>query len=289
MYLGYWTPPPRNVPCVSIWGDQYHNEQLLLPLLRLQPKQPKPPLQHATKYAPRAPPSPSPSQAGSQYNGNGAQQNGVPMVNGLPSGGQQTDMSYLMAVVQQLSQVLEDNKKQTQGIVNGVNAVRARVAEEGGPVNGTFRQLNGEIDAATRAAEIAHLQSQLTSTQSHLATLKSSNSALQSLLTDYENALTLLLDKLRPYAFNQTSSILALHKHYQRLLEEERGVSMQLRLEHSEWQSGLGRVAEYARTALKNQGESEEELRREVRGLKEENRVLRGLCGWDEREEEDKA
>jgi hypothetical protein len=141
--------------------------------------------------------------------------------------------------------------------------------------------------AATRSAEIAHLQSQLSSTQNHLATLTSSNTALQALLTDYENALTLLLDKLRPYAYNQTSSILTLHKHYQRLLEEERGVSMQLRLEHAEWQQGLGRVADYARTALKCQGESEEELRREIRGLKEENRVLRGLCGWEEKEDDD--
>ncbi|KAF2822145.1 hypothetical protein CC86DRAFT_301469 [Ophiobolus disseminans] len=239
---------------------------------------------------PRAPPSPSPSQTGSQYNGNGAQQNGIPMVNGLPSGGQQTDMNHLWAVVQQLSQVLEDNKQQTAGIVNGVNAVRARAAEESGAVNGNggFRQVNGELDAATRHAEIAHLQSQLTSTQTHLSTLSSSNTALQSLLTDYENALTLLLDKLRPYAYNQTSSILALHKHYQKLLEEERGVSMQLRLEHAEWQAGLGRVADYARTALKSQGESEEGLRREIRGLKEENRVLRGLCGWEDREDDEK-
>lgn len=64
-------------------------------------------------------------------------------------------------------------------------------------------------------------------------------------------------------------------------------MSMQLRLEHAEWQAGLGRVADYARTALKSQGESEEGLRRDVRGLKEENRVLRGLCGWDAEEEED--
>lgn len=51
-------------------------------------------------------------------------------------------------MVQQLSQVLEENKQQTLGIVNGVNAVRARAAEEGGPVNGNggFRQVNGELD-----------------------------------------------------------------------------------------------------------------------------------------------
>ena len=146
------------------------------------------------------------------------------------------------------------------------------------------------LTAATRHAEINHLQSQLTATQSHLSTLSSSNTALQSLLTDYENALTLLLDKLRPYAYNQTSSILTLHKHYQRLLEEERGVSMQLRLEHAEWQAGLGRVAKYARLALESQSGGEQSRLRELKEMKEENRVLRGLCGWEEREEdEDKA
>lgn len=71
------------------------------------------------------------------------------MVNGMPSGGQQTDMNHLWAVVQQLSQLLEENKQQTVGIVNGVNAMRARAAEEGGPVNGNFRQLNGEIDGTS--------------------------------------------------------------------------------------------------------------------------------------------
>lgn len=68
---------------------------------------------------------------------------------------------------------------------------------------------------------------------------------------------------------------------------------MQLRLEHAEWQAGLGRVAEYARQALKVQSQGEEGLVAEVRGLKEENRVLRRLAGWEERgdssDEEEKA
>lgn len=76
------------------------------------------------------------------------------MVNGLPSGGQQTDMNHLWAIVQQLSQVLEENKQQTIGIVNGVNAVRARAAEEGGPVNGTFRHVNGELDGMRPAQHL---------------------------------------------------------------------------------------------------------------------------------------
>ena len=261
---------------------------------------PQPPL-------PRAAPSPSPSPISTQVNGMpgpGPQQNGIPMVNGLPSGGQQTDMNHLWSVVQQLSQMLEENRAQTAGIVSGVQAIQARAAEEGGAVPAA-REANGEINgtsrtspsirppslltptpAATRAAELAQLQASLAAAQSRITTLTSQNSAMATLLTDYENSITMLLDKLRPYAYNHTQATVSLHKHYQGLLEQERATSMQLRLEHAEWQAGLGRVAEYARGALKVQGESERGLRGEIKGLKEENRVLRRLAGWEERGED---
>ena len=105
---------------------------------------------------PRAAPSPSASQTSQQANGGmggmsagapaGGQQNGIPMVNGLPSGGQQTDMNHLWSVVQQLSQVLEDNRAQTLGIVNGVQAIQARAAEEGGVGGMGIREVNGELN-----------------------------------------------------------------------------------------------------------------------------------------------
>ncbi|KAF2126825.1 hypothetical protein P153DRAFT_70978 [Dothidotthia symphoricarpi CBS 119687] len=240
---------------------------------------------------PRAPPSPSPSQPGSQVNGmGGAQQNGVPLVNGLPSGGQQTDMNYLWGVIQQLSQLLEENRAQTLSIVNGVQAIQARAAEEGGVAELGVREVNGELNAS-RTAE---LNTQLSAAQKQLSDLSTSNTSLQTLITDYENALTLLLDKLRPYAYNQTQSMLALHKHYQTLLDNERSTSMSLRLEHAEWQAGLGRVADYARQALQTQSRAEEPLQSAIKELKEENRILRRLAGWEERadssdEEEDKA
>lgn len=60
---------------------------------------------------------------------------------------------------------------------------------------------------------------------------------------------------------------------------------MGLRLEHAEWQAGLSRVAENARNALRTQGDVEEGLRREIRDVKEENRVLRRLVGWEEKED----
>ena len=74
----------------------------------------------STSSAPRASPSPNGS----------APQPGIPLVNGLPSGGQQTDMNHLWTVVQQLAQQLEENKAQTVGVLQGVARLQQR--EEGG-------------------------------------------------------------------------------------------------------------------------------------------------------------
>lgn len=213
----------------------------------------------------------------------GGQANGIPLVNGLPSGGQQTDMNHLWNVVQQLSQLLEDNRAQTLGIVNGVQAIQQRAAEEGSVTGMNLREVNGEINSASRSAELQTLTAQLSSAQTTILDLTNSNTAFANLITDYENALTLLLDKLRPYAYTQTQAMVSLHKHYQTLLEQERDTSMQMRVEHADWQAGLGRVAEYARQALKLQNEGELPYRRELQALKEENRVLRRLAGWEEK------
>ncbi|KAF2005533.1 hypothetical protein P154DRAFT_518300 [Amniculicola lignicola CBS 123094] len=239
----------------------------------------------STSQMPRQAPSPSPSQPQSNgisshsSAGVGTMQaaaNSIPMVNGLASGGQQTDMNYLWSVVQQLSQVLEENRAQTQGIVRGVETLRERGVEDG--VLPSLPQVNGEINASTNP--------QLTHAQAELSVAKTSIAQLTGLLTDYENALTLLLDKLRPYAYTQTSTTISLHKHYQALLETERATNLQLRLEHAEWQTGLGRVAEYARTALKMQNEGELGLKRECKALREENRVLRRMAGLAAREDD---
>ncbi|KAF1924104.1 uncharacterized protein M421DRAFT_73564 [Didymella exigua CBS 183.55] len=226
---------------------------------------------------PRAPPVASPSQAG--LNG-AAQQNGIPMVNGLPSGGQQTDMNHLWAVVQQLAQQLEENKAQTQSVLGGVAALQGRLVDDSASGSAGGAE---SLTAAASMAERAALQARVATLEAHTDAAAAHTHALTALVTDYENALTLLLDKLRPYAYTHTSSILALHKHYHALLDHERNTSMQLRLEHVEWQAGLGRVAEYARAALKVQRQGEEGMVGEIRALKEENRVLRQLAGWEER------
>lgn len=91
-----------------------------------------------------------------------------------------------------------------------------------------------------------------------------------------------MLDKLRPYAHQQHDAIVALHAHYNALLEKERQANLELRLEHQEWQAGLGRVAQYARHALKESADAGLGYERRIRELKAENRMLRRLANWEE-------
>jgi len=141
--------------------------------------------------------------------------------------------------------------------------------------------------ATAQAAEIASLQNRLSTAESQISSWKSQNSALQALLADYENGISLCLDKLRPFAQQHASALNAHRAHYLNLIEEERRQNLELRLEHQKWQQGLGMVAESAREALKAQSEAELPWIERLAGLKAENRVLRRLCGLPVGEESD--
>jgi len=104
---------------------------------------------------------------------------------------------------------------------------------------------------------------------------------------DYESVLANVMDKIRHYAYEHTSTIVALHKHYNNLLEKERETNLGLRLEHAEWQRGLGRVMENARGALREGVEEGLAGVRRCRELRGENRVLRRLVGWEVSDDDD--
>ncbi|KAK8184601.1 hypothetical protein BC567DRAFT_140483, partial [Phyllosticta citribraziliensis] len=235
---------------------------------------------------PRQSPSPGP---GHQPNGSGGMPN---LVNGLLSGGHQTDMNHLWQVVQQLSDVLAENRSQTANIMNSVQQIQAcaepeqssaRAAQDGSPP--TVAQVNGDISAANNRAQLAEINSlrtQLQAAQSKISSLESQNSALQGLVSDYESSVTAILEKLRPFTFRHEQAILALHSHYNTLLEKERQQNLELRLEHQEWQAGLGRAAQFARAALKESSEASLPHERKIKELKAENKLLRRLAGWEE-------
>lgn len=161
--------------------------------------------------------------------------------------------------------------------------MQARVAQDGS--SPTVAQVNGDLTAANNRAQLAEINSlrtQLQSAQTKISSLEGQNGALQSLVQDYEGSVTAILEKLRPFTFRHEQAILALHTHYNNLLEKERQQNLELRLEHQEWQAGLGRAATFARAALKESSEASLPHERKIKELKAENKLLRRLAGWEE-------
>ncbi|KAJ9638922.1 hypothetical protein H2199_006783 [Coniosporium tulheliwenetii] len=225
---------------------------------------------------PRQAPSPAPGSLQSNGIGPGS----IPIVNGLPSAGNATDMAHLWDVVTDLATQLEHNRAETAHLVSSISQLQARAAAEG--ASPTLAQANGAISSSQSAAEIVNLQTQLSSAQSHISDLESSNAALQNLVQDYESSLARTLDMLRPYAFQHSEAIVALHAHYNALLDAERKANADLRIDHAEWQAGLAKAAEWARLALREYNDGTLSYVRKVKALKEENRVLRKQAGWPE-------
>ena len=127
--------------------------------------------------------------------------------------------------------------------------------------------------------ELAALQSQLATAVSQLSNMTAQKESMAQLLIDYETSLSLLLDKLRPFAASHAAAQTAHKAHYLQLVEDERRQNLELRLEHQQWQQGLGRVAELVREALKSQAEGDRPWRERVTALRVENRSLRRMVG----------
>lgn len=139
-----------------------------------------------------------------------------------------------------------------------------------------------DFHPANRTGEIASLQSQLSAANRQNVSLESDNAALASLVHQHEQALELILEKIRPFAYTHAQALNAQKAHYTALLEQERQQNLELRLEHQEWQAGMGRVAEYARLAFRHANDRGLPCVRRIAALKNERRLLRRLAGWEE-------
>jgi len=83
-----------------------------------------------------------------QVNGIGGGAHATNIVNGgLQHAGHQMDINYLWSVVQELSEVLVQNRAQTARIIGSVQQIQSRAREEG--VEPTVQQVNGELTGET--------------------------------------------------------------------------------------------------------------------------------------------
>ncbi|KAK1819911.1 hypothetical protein LTR12_005633 [Friedmanniomyces endolithicus] len=128
------------------------------------------------------------------------------------------------------------------------------------------------------------LQTALSAAHTRISHLETSLRTHETLQTLYEATLSDATAHIRSYIYSQQSYILSLHRHYTELLQQAREEVVEAQLVHQGWQEGLGRLSGLVRGAY---GAREEERRPwvgRVRGLREENRVLRGMVGWEVRE-----
>jgi hypothetical protein len=129
------------------------------------------------------------------------------------------------------------------------------------------------------SSEIARLQTDLAASHTRNEDLTTHIATLQTLNTDYENAISHTLDKLRPFAQSHAQALLAQKAHYLSLLDTERSANLQLRLEQSQWQEKAAEIKGMLVKAMHLQSESEIGFVTKIARLKTDNRSLRRICG----------
>lgn len=135
------------------------------------------------------------------------------------------------------------------------------------------------------APTITSLQRALDAAQSRIQTYEKAADEHQRLQAVYEDTLTEATERIRNYVYQQNDHLTSLHKHYTHLLQESRGETVQAQQIHQDWQRSLSKLNEELRRAVQAREDEKRPFTRKVAALREENRVLRGLAGWEPAEE----
>lgn len=141
-------------------------------------------------------------------------------------------------------------------------------------------------DTDPNAPTITSLQRSLDAANNRIAAYEKSAEEHNRLQGLYEDTLTEATERIRNYVFQQNDYITSIHKHYTNLLQESRGETVQAQQIHQDWQRGLSKLNEELRRAVKSREDQKLPFTRKVAALKEENRVLRGLAGWEPAEDD---
>lgn len=199
----------------------------------------------------------------------------------MPSAGHYSDMQTLMQNMESLSGWLEQNRQDWAQVQDGI----ARVERLQGRLtqNGQIPLLNGDppSEPETEQPTIAQLSDSLARANLQLESMRNTYNDHVSLQRLYEETLTDTTERIRQYCFEQQNHIIALHQHYTTLLSQSRSETVEAQLTHQAWQASLQRVSENVREAMKARQEEGMPYKRRIAGLKEENRVLRKMAGWE--------
>ncbi|THX00350.1 hypothetical protein D6D13_09583 [Aureobasidium pullulans] len=198
---------------------------------------------------------------------------------GMPSAGHHSDMQHIWTLVQELSSVLQQNRERTDELQDGLARAQTRPAENGLLTNGDNasqapQHAPSDVDASAIQAQLSDALSRITELE---AECKDANEVI-----DYaEEIVEKFKQQVQEYSRSHQSATIALHAHYNSLLETSRNETIQAQLTHQAWQASLLRLSEYLRLAQRAHEEGSLPYRRRIAALKEENRILRAKAGWE--------
>jgi len=129
-------------------------------------------------------------------------------------------------------------------------------------------------------AELQDLRNKLSKSSRKVESLQWSYRDLETITDEYEAFVMGCMNMTRFSMYKHHQTLLNWHKYYQGKCQELRDENLQLRLEHQAWQEGLGRVAHFARGALREQNEEECPLRAKIAGQRRQIICMRRLLGW---------
>ncbi|KAI4254160.1 MAG: hypothetical protein L6R42_007312 [Xanthoria sp. 1 TBL-2021] len=215
-----------------------------------------------------------------QVNGNGGPMNGINL-NMPMNAGHQMDVNMLYQKILELSEMLRENREQTQAIVAGAEELATRAAANG--ATPSLQEANAEISAA----RIAELEKQLAREQNRNRSIMREQKENTRLIGEYETAVGNIVEMVRNYSYNNKQERSSLSLHYNKLLQDEKDAHLAARLEKDDWQARFMRSVEMLREAYKLRCEEEEIPIRIVSGLQNEVRAYRNALGMEPEKEEE--
>ncbi|KAK5994890.1 hypothetical protein PT974_03277 [Cladobotryum mycophilum] len=173
--------------------------------------------------------------------------------------GHQAELNYIYGMVEELSRQLADNRRVTEDIVSGLGRVR----------NKARSQALGNDDVIDSSAQDIQAQDQnldnLVSILSEsLDKAKHSRDANANLLTQYANALSIMLKQFHEYKSKHVTDVAAWHRSYRAQLDEARRENSRLREQIWEMQTHASRANDSLRKFRRKYDEDEARWGRRV-------------------------
>lgn len=207
---------------------------------------------------------------------NGVNGGGMPAGMPVPTpAGHQAELNYIYGMVEELSRQLAENRRVTEDIVSGLGRVRTRARTQGLGNEEIIGEAVEELSAQEQNLET------LTSVLSEsLEKAKHSRDANATLLTQYANALALMLKQFHEYKTKHVADVTAWHRSYREQLDEARKENSKLREQVWEMQSHAAKANENLREFRRRYDEDEKRWARRVNDVahKQELRFWRRMA-----------